>query len=57
VEPRETPNIDETFVRAIFEGDQSVIPCSYEDGLRTADVTLAANESARTGEPVRPKMA
>lgn len=56
-EPEETPNIDETFVRAILAGDQSIIPCSYEDGLRTADVTLAANESARTGKPVQPKMA
>lgn len=56
-EPEETPNIDETFVRAILEGDQSIIPCSYEDGLRTSAITLAANESARTGKPVTPKMA
>lgn len=56
-EPEETPNIDETFVRAILAGDQSIIPCSYEDGLRTADVTLSANESARTGKPVQPQMA
>lgn len=60
-EARELPdapaNIDEAFVRAILADDQSIIPCSYEEGLRTADVTLAANESARTGQPVRPKMA
>jgi myo-inositol 2-dehydrogenase/D-chiro-inositol 1-dehydrogenase len=56
-EPKDTPNIDETFIRAILAGDQSIIPCSYEDGLRTADLTLAANESAKTGQPVRPKMA
>jgi len=60
-EARETPDapahIDEAFVRAILAGDQSIIPCSYEEGLRTADVTLAANESARTGQPVQPKMA
>ncbi|MFW6438095.1 MAG: Gfo/Idh/MocA family protein [Armatimonadota bacterium] len=56
-EPEDTPNIDETFVRAILAGDQSIIPCSYEDGLRTADVTLAANESAKTGKPVTPQMA
>ncbi len=56
-EPEDTPNIDETFVRAILAGDQSIIPCSYEDGLRTADVTLAANESAKTGQPVKPQMA
>ncbi len=54
---QETPNIDATFVQAIIAGDQSLIPCSYEDGLRTADVTLAANDSARTGKPVRPRMA
>jgi len=56
-EPEDTPNIDETFVRAIIAGDQSIIPCSYEEGLRTADVTLAANESAKTGKPVTPRMA
>lgn len=55
-EPQETPNIDATFVRAILAGDQSLIPCSYEDGLRTSDLTLAANESAKSGNPVRPKM-
>ncbi len=56
-EPEETQNIDQAFVSAIRAGDQSLIPCSYEDGLRTCDVTLAANESARTGEAVRPRMA
>jgi predicted dehydrogenase len=56
-EPEETHNIDQAFVAAIQAGDQSLIPCSYEDGLRTADVTLAANESAETGKPVKPKMA
>lgn len=60
-EAREVPDapahIDEAFVRAILADDQSIIPCSYEEGLRTADVTLAANESARTGRPVRPRMA
>lgn len=55
-EPKETPNIDEVFVEAVRAGDQSLIPCSYEDGLRTADVTLAANESAQTGRPVKPRM-
>ncbi len=55
--PGAPAHIDEAFVRAILAGDQSLIPCSYEDGLRTADVTLAANASSRAGEPVRPKMA
>ncbi len=55
-EPRETPSIDEMLVEAILKGDQSLIPCSYEEGLRSCDVTLAANESAATGKPVKPKM-
>ena len=37
----------------IQEGKPSQIRCDYEDGLRTLDVTLAANESARTGQPQR----
>lgn len=53
-ESAETPNIDQVFVQAIRAGDQSLIPCSYEDGLRTCAVTLAANESAATGQPVKP---
>ncbi len=56
-QPGAPANIDDAFVRAILADDQSIIPCSYEDGLRTADVTLSANESARTGRPVAPKMA
>jgi len=55
-EPRETPNIDQVFVQAIRAGDQGLIPVSYEDGLRTCDATLAANESAATGRPVKPRM-
>ncbi len=49
-----TPNIDQVFVDAIRAGDQSLIPCSYEDGLRTCAVTVAANESAATGQPAKP---
>ena len=52
----ETPNIDEMFVAAIRAGDQSLIPCSYEDGLRTCAITLAANESAVTGKTGKPAM-
>jgi predicted dehydrogenase len=47
------PNIDAAFIRAICAGDPAPIRSTYEDGLRTAAVTLAANESARTGRPVR----
>jgi len=52
----ETPNIDQVFVQAIRTGEQSLITSSYEDGLRTCAVTLAANESAATGRPVKPAM-
>ncbi len=51
------PSIDEMFVRAIRSNDQSVVLSSYRDGLITCDVTLAANESAATGRPVRPRLA
>ena len=47
------PKIDQAFIDAIQEGDPTHIRCEYEDGLRTLDVTLAANEAARTGQPVR----
>lgn len=55
-EPAETPNIDQVFVQAILSGDQSLIPCSYEDGLRSCAVTLAANQSAATGRPIKPAL-
>src|SRR5690606_1934250 len=43
---------DEAFVEAIRTGDRSLILSTYDDALRTAEVTLAANESALTGIPV-----
>lgn len=51
-EPEQTMNIDEAFVKAIRENDSGPIPCSYRSGLQTAAVSIAANESAKTGEPV-----
>ena len=48
------PDIDASFIRAIQTGDRSLIRSSYEDGLKSAAVCLAANESAETGKPVRP---
>jgi len=51
------PNVDEQFVDAIRTGDQSKIGCSYREGVKTLDVTLAANESAATGKPVTPYFA
>ncbi len=50
--PEETMSIDAAFVAAIRTGDAGIIPCSYRSGLQTSAVTLAANESARTGKPV-----
>ena len=51
--PTETvPNIDQAFVEAIRRRDQTLIRSSYADGLKTAAVTIAANQSAREGRPV-----
>lgn len=50
--PDEAPqyeSIDAAFVRAVSSGDGSAILCDYEEGLKSAAVTLAANESAATG--------
>jgi predicted dehydrogenase len=44
---------DEAFLHAIRTGDRSRILSQYEDALHTLDVTLAANESASTGSPVK----
>jgi predicted dehydrogenase len=40
---------DEAFVRAVATGDRSLLLSPYEDGLKTAAVTLAANRSADEG--------
>ncbi len=45
-------NIDRAFVDAILGDDPSLVRSSYDDAMKTLAVTLAANESARTGEPV-----
>jgi predicted dehydrogenase len=45
-------SIDQAFIRAVATGDRSLILSDYEDGLRSADVVIAANESAETGKPV-----
>ena len=46
-------SIDEAFIKAIQTGDQSIIRSSYADGLKSAAVTIAANQSSREGRPVR----
>lgn len=44
---------NEAFLHAVRTGDTSLIRSTYEDAYRTHLVTMAANESARTGLPVR----
>lgn len=48
--------IDEAFIHALRTGDRSVIHSDYYDALKTTEVTLAANRSARTGRPVKMKL-
>ena len=40
----------ERFVRAVRDGETDLIRSDYEDGLKSLALTLAANESLRTGE-------
>jgi predicted dehydrogenase len=46
-------NIDAVFVQAVRTGDRSAIRSDYFEGIRNLTVPLAANESARTGAPVK----
>ena len=48
-------DIDEVFVEAIRRGDGSAVLSDYEDGVRSLDVTLAANRSADSGRPEAPR--
>jgi predicted dehydrogenase len=54
--PEPTPNIDQVIVQAVRTGDQSLLPCSYREGLKTLDAVLAANRSAQSGKPERTLM-
>lgn len=51
---RDAGDIDEVFMDAIRKGDGSAILSDYEDGVRSLDVTLAANRSAGSGRPEAP---
>lgn len=53
-EPEERPSIDWHFVEAVRTGDPSLVRSSYREGLKTAALTLAANEAAETGGTVTP---
>ncbi|TCM90971.1 putative dehydrogenase [Paenibacillus sp. BK033] len=44
---------NEAFLHAVRTGDSSQILSTYEDAWETHRVTMAANESARTGLPVK----
>jgi myo-inositol 2-dehydrogenase/D-chiro-inositol 1-dehydrogenase len=48
------PGIDEVFVNAVQSGDGSAIRSTVSDGVKTLALTLAMNQSAREGQPVRP---
>jgi len=52
-EAPEAGDIDQVFIEAIRTGDRSGILSDLEDGIRSLDVTLAANRSAETGAPVK----
>jgi len=54
--PEQKRNADEAFIEAIRTGDRSLVLTDYADGLKTCAVTLAANESARTGKKVKVKL-
>ncbi|MWV42077.1 gfo/Idh/MocA family oxidoreductase [Paenibacillus sp. HJL G12] len=43
---------DDAFIRAVETGDRSLILAPYSEALRTLEVSLAANESAQSGQPV-----
>ncbi|MEE2659941.1 MAG: Gfo/Idh/MocA family oxidoreductase [Candidatus Latescibacterota bacterium] len=47
----ETENIDAAFIGAIADDQPHRILCDYEEGLKSAAVSIAANRSAETGRP------
>jgi predicted dehydrogenase len=47
--PAESPEINAVFVRAVASHDPTLLLSPYDDGLKTAAVTLAANLSAENG--------
>jgi predicted dehydrogenase len=46
---------DRAFLKAVRTGDKSSVLCSYPDAARTLALTLAADQSLRTGKPVAPE--
>jgi myo-inositol 2-dehydrogenase/D-chiro-inositol 1-dehydrogenase len=43
---------DRAFIKAVKTGKRAGIKSTYADALKTLEVTLAANQSARSGKPV-----
>lgn len=50
---RPDQSIDAVFVNAVRTGDRSAIRSDYADAIRTLAISLAANESAQSGQPVK----
>jgi len=48
----EEQGIDAAFVQALQTGDPAPIQCDYREGLKSAAVSIAANESAASGKVV-----
>ncbi len=49
--PADEGSIDAVFMDAVRRGDEANILSDFEDGVRSLDVTLAANRSAASGQP------
>ena len=49
----ESREIDDVFLEAVRTGDGSAIRSDYADGVKSLAVSVAFEESARTGQPVR----
>jgi len=45
-------NLDRSFARAVLTGDRGDIRCDVREAVRSLAVSLAANESARSGRPI-----
>jgi len=54
--PEQGVSIQQAFIHAIRTGDRSAIRSDYWDALKTTEVTLGANESAKTGKAVKLKL-
>jgi myo-inositol 2-dehydrogenase / D-chiro-inositol 1-dehydrogenase len=43
---------DKAFIQAVRSGDPAGIQCAYPDGVKTLEISVAANRSMETGRPV-----